>query len=253
MSTDPLERRLYDAAETYFPATPELARTARARLGEQKPARRAPRLALGIALVAVAVVAGVLALSPGARSALRDLLDRVPGISIERAPTLPERAYRSTPSYGAPLDDLDDARRLHGRPLRMPAHLGEPDRLYWLAFPPGDMITAVYGDERRARLVFSQWKVGTTDLWHKVLASGTGAALVTVDGAPGIWIFGADHGVFYLAPGRSDGGPSTHHRAEAYLAGNVLAWQRNGIAYRLEAGVPLQEAMRIARSLEVVE
>jgi hypothetical protein len=248
---DALERRLHDAAETYFPATPDLARAARERLVSQRPERRAPRLALGVALVVLAVIAGVLALSPGARSALRDLLDRVPGISIERAATLPERGYRSTPYYGAPIDDVDHARRLYGRPLRLPADLGEPDRLYWLAFPPGDMITAVYGDERRARLVFSQWKVGTTDLWHKVLASGTDAALVTVDGAPGIWIFGADHGVYYLAPGESDRGPSTHHRAEAYLAGNVLAWQRNGIAYRLEAGVPLQEAMKIARSLEV--
>ena len=252
MSTDALERRLADAAETYFPATPDLARAARERLAVQTHARRAPRLALGwLALVAVAVIAGVLTLSPSARSAILDLLDRVPGISIERAAELPTREYRSTPHYGAPID-LADVPRLYGRPLRLPSGLGEPDLLYWLAYPPGDMVTAVYGDQRRARLVLSQWKVGTTDLWHKVLASGTQASLVTVDGAPGIWIYGADHGVYYLAPGQSDSGPSSHHRTEAYLAGNVLAWQRDGVAFRLEAGVPLQEALRLARSLEVV-
>lgn len=250
MSVDALERRLQEAAAQYvFPPTPDLAGAARARLAAP-PRRSRRRLAVALVATAVAVCAGVLALSPGARSAVVDLLDRVPGISIERAPELPKTRYVATPDYGAPVD-LAQAERLFGRPLRLPEDVGEPDRLFWLAYPPGDMITAVYGDEREARLVFSQWKVGATDLFQKVLGFGTAARLVTVDGAPGIWIFGTDHGVFYLRPGERDGPTAMHYRAEGYLAGNVLAWQREGISYRLEADVPFEDALELARSLDV--
>jgi hypothetical protein len=241
-----LERRL-DAAAPYadFPVTPDLAGAARARLPERRPRSRR-RVALALALVVAAVTGAVLALSPGARSAVTDLLDRIPGLEIERRADLPDIPYRTRPSYGLEVS-LEGARLRFGRSLALPRELGTPDHVYWLTGPPADMVTAVYGDTVRARAVFSQWKVGGP-LLYKVLSHGTGVEVATVvPGRPGVWLFGREHAVFFLSQDRND---PAHHFQEGYLAGNVLAWYSGGhIVYRLEARVNKKRALEIARSL----
>jgi hypothetical protein len=245
-----LEQRLVAAAPHYpFPETPSLAAAARARLPERRRGSRA-RLAAAFA-VALAVVGGVvLAASPGARSGILDLLDRVPGIHIERRISLPDVGYTQTPSYGIEMG-LDEAEQRFGRPLRLPSRVGEPEHVYWLQFPPGDMITAIYGgDDRRAELVFSQWKTAGPDLFHKVLLGNSEADAVQVDGASGIWIHGGEHLVWFIAPGDSDRGVGSHWGVDGWLAGNVLAWRVGDVVYRLEADVPLDRALEIAGTLE---
>lgn len=120
-----LERRLEAAAPFYsFPATPDLARAARARLPEHR--RRSRGRAALVFAAALALLAGaVLALSPGARSGVVDLLDRIPGVRIERRISLPKVGYNNPPYYGTEVE-LDDARAQFGRPLRFPAGLGDP-------------------------------------------------------------------------------------------------------------------------------
>jgi Domain of unknown function (DUF4367) len=244
-----LEARLEAAAPYYaFPETPDLAGAARARLTHQGPRSRT-WLALAFA-VALAVVAGaVLALSPGARSGLVDLLDRVPGIHIERSVSLPEVPYGQAPYYGVEMP-LDEAQGHFGQRLRLPKGVGDPDHVYWLQYPPGDMITAEYGAENGgAKLVFSQWKTGGPDLFYKTLSFNTTAEPAVVDGNPGLWISGGDHAVFYLAP-EDTGTGANHWSQRGYLAGNVLAWRDGDVIYRLEADVPKEEAIEIAESLE---
>ena len=244
-----LEARLEAAAPYYaFPETPDLAGVARARL-TQRGSRSHTRLALAFA-VALAVVAGaVLALSPGARSGLVDLLDRVPGIQIERSVSLPEVPYGQAPFYGIEMP-LDEAQGHFGRPLRLPKGVGDPNHVYWLQYPPGDMITAEYGAENGgAKLVFSQWKTGGPDLFYKTLSFNTTAEPAVVDGNPGLWISGGDHAVFYLAP-EDTGTGANHWSQRGYLAGNVLAWRDGDVIYRLEADVPKEKAIEIAESLE---
>jgi hypothetical protein len=249
VSVEELERVLRASAPDYpFPPTPDLAGAARARL----PERRARRLPLRVALVAaaaLATVAGVLVLSSGARSAVLDLLDRVPGIEIERAPELPEVDVRALPEYGTEVP-LSRAQELFGRPLLLPDGLGDPDHIYWTPFPPGDPITAVWGDERKARLVFTQFKIGGPPLFYKTLGVGTTVEPIEVGGAPGLWMQGDEHVVFYLAPGNTDPDSVLHHGSEAVLAGNVLAWHRGDVIYRLEADVSKERALELARSLE---
>jgi hypothetical protein len=245
-----LEQRLEAAAQYYsFPPTPDLAGAARARLPEHRSPRRT-RAALGFA-VALALVAGaVLALSPGARSGVADLLDRIPGIQLERRESLPLTRFNDPPYYGTEID-LEEARARFGRPLRFPARLGEPDRVYVRADQPGEMITAIFGgDERRARLVFSQWKTGGPTLFYKVLGGNSEAEYTSVGPNLGVWIHGFDHGVWYFAPGSTGGPHEEHWRAEGYLAGNVLAWRSGDVVYRLEADVTKQRALALARSLE---
>lgn len=241
-----LERRLAAAAPRYpFPPTPELAGAARARLRERRPTSLA-RIALVLAVALAALAAATLAISPGARSGLLDLLDRVPGVHIERRESLPSVGYTQTPYYGVSLE-LDEAERRFGRPLRFPAGVGDPDELYVLVELPGDMITAIYGgDGRRAELVFSQWKTSGRDLFYKVLDFNTAAEAVVVAGAAGLWIHGADHGVWYSDP--ED--PEAQYEMDGYLAGNVLVWRTGDVVYRLEADVPKGKALALAESLQ---
>ncbi len=158
--------------------------------------------------------------------------------------------FNDPPYYGTAID-LEEARERFGRPLRFPARLGDPDRVYVRADQPGEMITAIFGgDERRARLVFSQWKTGGPTLFYKVLGGNSEAEFTSVGSNLGVWIHGYDHGVWYFAPGSAGGPHEEHWRAEGYLAGNVLAWRSGDVVYRLEADVTKQRALELARSLE---
>jgi hypothetical protein len=244
-----LERSLVAAAPHYrFPPTPDLAAAARARLPERR-ARSLRRPLLVAAAVLVATACALLAVSPGARSAVLELLDRVPGIEIERASALPSAPYRQFPAWGTEVS-LERAEQIFGRPFLLPRGLGDPDRVYWAPFPPGDPITAIWGDERAGRLVVTQWRTGGPYLFYKVLSFETNVESVTVDGAPGLWMHGDDHVVYYLAPGERNPDAALHHRSEGVLAGNVLAWRRGNLVYRLEAQVSKQRALELARSLE---
>ena len=245
-----LEQRLEAAAPYYeFPATPDLAGVARARLPERRPRSRT-RLALAFAVVLALVAGAVLALSPGARSGVADLFDRIPGIHLERQVSLPVTRFNDPPYYG----DADRPRR-GTRTLRPAAALpGGPRRArprLPARRPAGEMVTAIFGgDERRAELVFSQWKTGGPTLFYKVLGGNSEAEFTNVGSNIGVWIHGYDHGVWYFAPGSAGGPHDEHWRAEGYLAGNVLAWRVGDVVFRLEADVTKQRALELARSLE---
>ena len=213
-----LEQRLEAAAAYYpFPATPDLAGVARARLTVRRTRSRA-RDRARLRGRARRVAGAVLALSPGARSGVADLLDRVPGIHIERRVSLPDAEYVEPPYYGIEMPP-EEAAGHFGRPLRFPKGVGDPDHVYWLQYPPGDMVTAVFGgDDRRAKLVFSQWKTGGPDLFYKMLFWNTTAENAVVDGSPGIWIPGATTASCSSRP-RTRGPDAKHWRSAATSRG----------------------------------
>jgi hypothetical protein len=238
-----LERRLAALAPDYpFPATPDLAGLAGARLGIAGRKRRVGRLVVAFAGV-VAVFAAVLAVSPGARGALADWLDFLPGVRVERVDELPSMPLAQwTDVYGEQVT-LAVAERQAPFDILLPESLGEPDFVYRYRDPSGGFVaTAVYGDERDARLVLTQW---TTEdvLFHKLLGPVTQAELVDVRGARGLWISGNKHVVFYL------GQDYQERAAPGALAGNVLVWQEGDIGYRLEAGVGRERALELAAEL----
>jgi hypothetical protein len=238
-----LERRLAALAPEYpFPATPDIAGAAGARLGISGRRRRPGRLVLALAAV-VAAFAAVLAVSPGARGALADWLDFLPGVRIERVDELPSMPLSSwTGVYGDEVT-LAEAERQAPFEILLPESLGEPDLVYRYRDPSGGLvITAVYGDHRDARLVLTQW--ATEDvLFHKLLGPATQAQLVDVREARGLWINGNRHVVFYL------GGDFQERAAQGALAGNVLVWQEGDVGYRLEAGVGRERALELAAEL----
>jgi hypothetical protein len=223
-----------------FPPTPDVAGAVAGRLR----ARRTPRrVVVAAAAAAIVAVGAVLAASPGARSAVVDWLDSIPGVHIERSSKPPAVRFNFTPTYGDRVS-LEEARYRVDFPIRLPRRLGDPDIVFVSTFTvPGGVVTTVYGGERRARAVFSEWRVGGDDLFFKVLGPGNEATRISVGGAPGVWLFGTHHTVFFL------GSDQREYQTAGALAGNTLVWQRAGMSYRLEANVRLAEALELAASL----
>ena len=62
-------------------------------------------------------------------------------------------------------------------------------------------------------------------------------------GAPGIFLSGGPHVVFY----RDASGEIRNETLR--LAGNTLLWERGELLLRLESALPLEEALRVARSV----
>jgi hypothetical protein len=91
--------------------------------------------------------------------------------------------------------------------------------------------------------VLTQW-LASVILFDKLVDHYARSQFVDVAGAPGIWIEGGDHAVFYL--GRAS---ATEDRVGGHLAGNVLVWHRGQISYRLELGGTLADAVELATSV----
>jgi hypothetical protein len=66
---------------------------------------------------------------------------------------------------------------------------------------------------------------------------------VTVTGEPGFWLAGAPHGLVYVDPS------GQILEAPARLAGHTLVWRRGRLTLRVEADIPMERALAIARSV----
>ena len=229
-----LERRLRDlGGEIAYPATPRLA------LELERPAARRSRLrplALALAILIVAV-GGVLAFSPGARSAFLELF-HIRGATVELVETLPdvevqrldfgERVSRETAERraGFELLDLDE----------------EPDAIF---IRPDGLVSLVYGDPDEPRLVLSQARGAIYDgFLKKVGQRGTIVRQVEVDGEPGLFVDGPDHFVMF----RDENGLISDERT--YLAGTVLLWNRGELLLRLEGDLNQDDALRLAEAAD---
>jgi hypothetical protein len=230
-----LEQRL-ESMDYPFPPTPGLRSDVLARLPERRwfPWRRA---ILIVAITALAVTLAAI-FSPGARSAFRDWFDFIPGVRIERVEELPPSSRLHAFDLGQEVS-FDEARRQARFGLRLPSGLGRPTKVYLdRDLARGVGVTMLYGNG----LALTEWRSDRV-FFYKLLEPGTTTQAVYVEGAPGLWLSGSDHEVFY------QGADGIEYRHEGRLAGNVLLWQRGRTAYRLEARVALSRALRIAESL----
>jgi hypothetical protein len=233
-----LELRLTSLAEAVeYPPTPDLATAVERSLGPRPAARPSRRRVLAVALaVALAAAAGVLAFSPGARSAFLELF-RLQGATVTRVESLPEVELIAF-DLGERVDREEAERRVGFELL----DLGEPDAIY---VRDGRVASLVYGPLERPRLVLSQLDGAVWDGFHKK-AVGTGTTIenVTVRGEPGLFVSGEEHYVMFV-----DGdGLVTDERTA--LAGNTLLWNRGPLLLRLEADVPREKALELAESVE---
>jgi hypothetical protein len=231
-----LERSLRELRdEVAWPATPSF------RL-DLRPARRrfalpARTLALGFAIL-LAALAGVLALSPGARSAFLEIF-RLEGATVERVETLPDvRVQRA--DFGERVT-REEAERTVGFEL-VGLDGVEPDAIF---VRDGAIASLVYGDPERPRLVLSQLRGSVYEGFVKKVGSrGTRIDEVTVDGRPGLFVSGDEHFVMF----RDEFGNISDELT--YLAGNVLLWNRGELLLRLEGDLTRDRALELARSVE---
>jgi hypothetical protein len=219
--------------EIEWPETPELLPLPdlAARPRHRRPGRRV--LVLAVALV-IAVLAGVLALSPGARSAFLQVF-HIRGATVEQVDTLPQ-VEANRLDLGRRVS-REEAERVVGIPL---VDVGTPDAVY----VRGRTASLVYGPAGKPRLVLSE---GPGELWEgfmkKVAGSGTSVAWTPVNGTPGLFVSGGDHYVMFL------GEDGTVHVEKTFLAGTVLLWNRGKLLLRLESKLTRDEALALARSV----
>ena len=249
-----LETRLRAlAADAEFPPTPGLAGAVHARLAASPQVapsvawlrrRRLVALALAAALL---VPAAAVAAVPGARHAVLDWLG-LRSVRVERVPTTPRPPSGSTAP--APLGGLGRratlgaARARLDFPVRIPAALGPPPRVYLGDAPPGGRVTLVYpaGPSRR-RVLITEFRGSKTQVYLlKSLGPGTTIQRVRVGGAPGAWLAGHPHAFIY-ADARG-----VIRQESMRLAGSVLLWERDGVVLRLEGATSKASAVRIASS-----
>ena len=229
-------RRASLREEIAYPETPDLA--ARVERALASPRRQRPRLRpLAIALaVVVAIAAGVLAFSPGARSAFLEIF-RLQGATVERVDELPDVPTTGRLPLGERVTREEAEQRVGFRLL----DVGEPDGI----FVRGDSVaTLVYGWPEKPRLVLSQLRGSIFEGFvKKTGGGGTRVDEVTVAGERGLFVSGDEHFVMF----RDRNGQVADE--PMYLAGNTLLWNRGPLLLRLEGDLDREEALELARSV----
>jgi hypothetical protein len=232
--------------ELDFPQTPALSGAVAARLRAEPPRVRVrlPRRRLVLALAAlVAVLAAALAVPP-VRGAILDALG-IGGVTIERVDELPPVSPPGELGLG-PATSLGEARERAEFPVRLPdpAEWGRPDGVFLSEDVPGGIVSLVYGDEQRPRLLLSEFQGSLEpDLVKKAVTPETRIEFVTVRGTTGVWITGEPHAVTVF-----DRFGQT--REDVFrLAANTLVWAEDGVTYRLEGDFDLATAQSIAESV----
>jgi hypothetical protein len=255
-----LETRLSQAAAALrYPPTPDIARAVGARLStlrQERPTRRLFRLSPALlALVALALTIGAVgALRLGAVTLL--LTEPEKESEIEGPKTATPSGHTGaaalstiTPTPSALLSlagrtTLADARRQADFPILLPTYpsdLGNPDMVFYQELGGQILVHVWLADDDPNRVVMSLHALGPGTFALKGLADEVEEA--SVNDTPALWTTGP-YVLVYTGGGGEN--PDFRHLVE----GHVLIWQEDDITYRLETTLPLQEAIRVAESLQ---
>ncbi len=239
LSLERFEQRIRALAAGFnYPPTPELAAGLRPR--RARPVRR-PRLAWAIAMVLV-IAAGLLAV-PAVRAAVVEIV-RLGAVRIFLGGPTPTPL---PPTGQLSLGDLpgettlESARASAAIPIRLPSYpadLGPPDRVFLLrGF--GGTVVLVWDDPNYPDLArLALFEIPPGPIVNKLFPEHIQPT--SVAGRPAIWSTG-DHFVELVVENRQE---------LVLVRGNVLIWSLEGITYRLETKLSMEEAARIAESLE---
>jgi len=244
------ETYVQNTARTFaYPPTPDLSRRISERLAAQTARSPKPRLRMALALLVVVMVLGALLAVPQVRAAVREVL-RIGGITLfveEPADTpapLPPLLVPGEPVYElAGETTLKNAQKQVYFSIRIPEILGAPDHVYLQDFG-GHVVVLVWVEPEnplRARLSLH------------LLAPGVQAFKgepriiqeTSVNGQRAYWTQGP-----YILEFRRPYSQQTTHDLRRLVEGNVLIWEQDDITYRLESSLSLEEAVKIAESLQ---
>jgi hypothetical protein len=261
---DELERALRDVgAHLAYPPTADLLPAVRSRIERSRAESFwatlwSPRLAFVPAAATIALlIAATLAFQPvGARAA--DALG-LRGLAIffgaETPP--PSTAGKAILPDATRVASLEAASREVGFTVRAPtAVVGEPPDEVYVRHADGQaQAILVYRAGASGGLIRSSAVPGVgmliietrgrveQQLLGKVIPPGTRVEQVTVSGGPGVWIEGEPHQFFYRGP---DGNVVID---SLRLAGNVLAWEQDGLLLRIESQLDRATALKLAAAM----
>ncbi len=232
-----LEQRLLAlGAALEVPPAPDVVPAVVARLPRPRRRRGRPtRRALALAFGALLLLAGAAMAVPSTRDAILRVLG-LRGVRIERVTRLP----RLPPDAGARLGlgariPLGRARHAASFAALMPANA---TAAYLGHDVPGRRISLLIG-----KVLIIEFRGTTTPFIFKLVGPGTTVQRVRVNGASGVYLFGAPHEVLFA----DRSGVVQPDRVR--LAGNVLIWQQGALTVRIEGTRTLAQALAIARSL----
>lgn len=234
-----------------YPPTPDIA------AGVRRRSRRSARRVWRAVAVATVLMVLVILLVPPVRAFVLEVI-RVGVVRIflveptaTSTPTLettdPQlRVPTATPEVIFELDgrmSLAEAQKQVGTPILLPGYpsdLGEPD-LVFVHHYNEPVITLVWlqpGSDDEVRLVLEI--LNPRVVASKLYPYEGERQSTQVNGHPAEWLTEA-HEVFYFGGSKEVRRPVTGH---------VLVWEMGGLTYRLETDLPLEEALKIAESLQ---
>ncbi|HKP51697.1 MAG TPA: hypothetical protein VJ183_03495 [Chloroflexia bacterium] len=259
---DPMDEHLRGIAASFpYPPTPDIAGAMRqrlARVNTAQPATVRPRrrLAWGLAALSVLLFLAALLTVPEVQAFVRSLF-RIGAIEVVVATPVPTSDLTTpepSPIPSNPLDLVGEttlALANEELPFTIklptyPADLGKPDRVFVQDLNGSALILAwtVPGNRDQARLVL--YALGPGVHGEKMLRGSTIIEETSVKGQSALWVRGSHWLRFYGEGGRPEFAP------RRLVSGNLLLWKAEGITYRLETTLPLEEAIRIAESLAVL-
>lgn len=233
------------AQDFRYPPTPDIA------AGMRYRTRRSARRVWRAVAVATVLLLLVILLVPSVRAFVLEVIRvGVVRIFLVEPTSTPAGTQSNTPT-GIPTilnlpgkTTLAEAQKLAENPILLPGYpsdLGQPGWVFVNQYD-GPVITLVWlqpGTQDQVRLVLEM-------LNQRVVASklysSTGERQSTqVNGHPAEWLTDA-HEVMYFSRNQEVSRPVT---------GNVLIWQIGDLTSRLETKLPLEEAVKIAESLQV--
>ena len=251
---DLLAERLRAEAEAQpFPPTPDLALRERRRLAESG-VRGAPALLRRSRLVvAVVLLLAALVAVPEVRAAARRIWQLgVVQVLVEPAPPSPAPSPVASPvptldlglagstTLAAAAEELSFPLRLPGYPV----DIGPPDLVYLQELDGAALLLVWLDPADRASPVLSLHALTSDAIVRKTMFGEETELLAetSVGGRPALWV----RGPHFVQVGRA---ADAWIEPRRIVAGNTLIWTVDELTYRLETGLPLEEAVRIAESL----
>lgn len=246
--------------EFLYPATPDISGAVAQRLaGEAANAKRS-RQRLAWAAVTILLIGALMAVPP-VRAQILEFLqigavriflteptpaatnEDVPlvGEPVRMVPTATPHTYPSITSL-AGKTSLTEAQSQVDFSIRLPAYppdLGKPDYVF-LQDLGGQAVLLVWMDPDELDSI----RIDLLLMGPGTFAEKGQVAVIeetAVNGQPAVWTQGPHF--LHL-------GGSRYQNVPLVTAGNILVWEQDGITYRLESDLTLEEAVKVAESLE---
>src|SRR5688572_29705557 len=251
--TDPFETRLKElTGEFSYPATPPIARKVMERIRVRPSSNRLPLRKLTWTLAILLITFVSLMAVPTVRAAVIEFIQI--GVvrifpSNEPLPNQtpePQTTQTAVPTSLIPFlesisgeTSLEEARQIARYPLSLPADLGEPDRVF-VQEAAEAMVILVWTDKKNPQQVEMSLHLIPQYSWVIKKANFETVELTTVHGEQAAWTTGP----YPLIMNNRD------IQYTRLIEGHVLIWTEGDLTYRLETDLSMEEAIKIAESLQ---